>query len=133
MKNCSFFILLIITLSSCQIQKNNVSIEYNHKNSNLSNLNEEIPNFSNNEEIISSRKIDETNSEFIEPKKQGYILSEANMDGEKYKILYHEVQVGETIEEIALKYEQTIEEIALINSLYPPFYLIVLHNKKRIK
>jgi len=56
-----------------------------------------------------------------------YVVPAQSPIEQNYKIIYHEVQVGETIEEIALKYEQTVDETAQLNSLFPPYYLDELH------
>ncbi len=124
MKNCSFFILLILVLSACQIKKESAPIVYNHKNSNLSSSSSTIPTLSNDGEIISRDMIGGKSSEIIGPMNDdNYVVPAQSPIEQNYKVIYHEVQVGETIEEIALKYEQTVDEIAQLNSLFPPYYL----------
>lgn len=123
MRNCSFFILLALILTSCQFKKEPAPIVYNHKNSSLSSSLETIPTLSNDEEIISKDVIGEKQSEIIGPNDSDYVIPAQSPIEQNYKIIYHEVQVGETIEEIALKYEQTVGEIAQLNSLFPPYYL----------
>lgn len=123
MRNCSFFILLALILTSCQFKKEPAPIVYNHKNSSLSSSLEIIPTLSNDEEIISKDMIGEKQSEIIGPNDSDYVIPAQSPIEQNYKIIYHEVQVGETIEEIALKYEQTVGEIAQLNSLFPPYYL----------
>lgn len=124
MRNCSFFILLVLILTSCQFKKEPAPIVYNHKNSSLSSSAETIPTLSNDGEIISRDMIGEKQSEIIGPMNDdNYVVPAQSPIEQNYKIIYHEVQVGETIEEIALKYEQTVDEIAQLNSLFPPYYL----------
>ena len=124
MRNCSFFILLVLVLTSCQFKKEPAPIVYNHKNSSLSSSTETIPTLSNDGEIISRDMIGGKQSEIIVPMNDdNYVVPAQSPIEQNYKIIYHEVQVGETIEEIALKYEQTVDEIAQLNSLFPPYYL----------
>lgn len=124
MRNCSFFALLALILTSCQFKKEPAPIVYNHKNSSLSSSSETIPTLSNDEEIISKDVIGEKQAEIIGPiNDNNYVIPASSPVEQNYKIIYHEVQVGETIEEIALKYEQTVGEIAQLNSLFPPYYL----------
>ncbi len=124
MRNCSFFILLVLILTSCQFKKEPAPIVYNHKNSSLSSSAETIPTISNDGEIISRDMIGGKQSEIIGPMNDdNYVVPAQSPIEQNYKIIYHEVQVGETIEEIALKYEQTVDEIAQLNSLFPPYYL----------
>jgi len=124
MKNCSFFVLIALVLASCQFQKEPAPIIYNHSNSNLNSSGNTIPTLSNDEEIISNNLIEEKNSEIISPMNDdNYVVPAESPIEQNHKIIYHEVQVGETIEEIALKYEQTTNEIAELNSLFPPYYL----------
>jgi LysM repeat protein len=124
MRNCSFFVLIALVLASCQFKKEPAPIVYNHSNSNLSSSSDAIPTLSNDGEIISKNMMSEKESEIIAPiNDDNYIVPAESPVGQNYKIIYHEVQVGETIEEIALKYEQTTDEIAQLNSLFPPYYL----------
>ena len=124
MRNCSFFILLSLILTSCQFKKEPAPIIYNHKNSSLSSSAETIPTLSNDGEIISRDMIGDKQSEIIGPMNDNnYVVPAQSPIEQNYKIIYHEVQVGETIEEIALKYEQTVDVIAQLNSLFPPYYL----------
>jgi len=123
MKNCSFFILLAFILAGCAVTKAPAPIEYNHENSNLSSS-ATIPTISDEGEIISRGTATSTQSEIINPHNDDdYVVPAESLIKNNRKIIYHEVQVGETIEEIALKYEQTVDEIAMLNELYPPYYL----------
>jgi LysM repeat protein len=124
MKNCSFFVLLILILSGCQFKKSPAPIVYNHSKSSLGGSSETIPTLSNDGEVISTSVIGGNHTEIIGPKNDAnYVVPAESPVEQNFKIIYHEVQVGETIEEIALKYEQTVEEIAQLNSLFPPYYL----------
>ena len=123
MKNCSFFILLAFILAGCAVTKAPAPIEYNHENSNLSSS-ATIPTISDEGEIISRGTATSTQSEIINPHNDDdYVVPAESLIKNNRKIIYHEVQVGETIEEIALEYEQTVDEIAMLNELYPPYYL----------
>lgn len=112
MRNCSFFVLLAVILASCQVQHQPAPIVYNHTKSDSANSNSEI--ISNDDDWMESIYDNLKNDDYIAPQPK----AESN-----YKIIYHEVEVGETIEEIALQYEQTVEEIARLNALFPPYYL----------
>ena len=111
-KSCSFCTILLFVLSSCAVVKSPAPIEYHHKNSNLANSTEEIAVVSENEEIIKPAGKD-----------NDYIIPEPSPVKKNTKIIYHEVQIGETIEDIALKYEQTVDQIVSLNNLYAPYDL----------
>ena len=124
MKNCSFFILFTFMLAGCVVTKAPAPIEYHHKNSRLGSTGTAIPIIGDEGEIISKGTVQSTQSEIINPHNDNdYVVPAAGLVQNNRKIIYHEVQVGETIEEIALKYEQTVDEIAMLNELYPPYYL----------
>ena len=133
MRNYSFYISLYIiiaaALSSCAVTKQQAPIEYHHSNSNLGDsksLNENtVTVVSNDGEIISSKsEIDET-SEVIKPApgSENYIIPASKPTENDYKIIEHQVKENETIQEIAINYEQTVDEIAQINDLSPPYDL----------
>ena len=124
MKSCSFFILLILSLTGCAITKAPAPIEYNHKDAKLNSST--VPTLNNDGTVISSGTLVESlPSEVISPYSDGddYIIPAASPIEQDKKFIYHEVSVGETIEDIALKYEQTVDEITMLNQLYPPYYL----------
>ena len=125
MKNCSFFILLLtLILTSCQFKKKPAPIVYNHKNSSLSSSTETIPILSNDGGITSKNMMEQRESEIIRPKNDDdYVVPTERHIERNYKIIYHEVLVGETLEEIAIKYKQEVSEIAKLNSLFSPYYL----------
>jgi len=133
MKNYSFYISLYIiittALSSCAVTKQIAPIEYNHSNSNLENsrfLNENtVTVVSNDGEIISSKSEIVEVSEIIKPtsRNENYILPIDKTAEDHYKIIEHEVKNNETIQEIAINYEQTVDEIAQINNLSFPYDL----------
>ena len=124
MKNCSFFIFIILVLSSCAIKKSPAPIEYNHNNSKLSGSKATVATIVNEGEIISGGAVKQKDTEIITPyDDDDYVIPAESPIEQNRKIIYHEVQVGETIEEIALKYQQTVDEIAMLNDLYPPYYL----------
>lgn len=130
MKNWNFLICLSIIFSSCAITHSPAPIEYNHRNANLRSTytsENTIPTISSNEEIIASINTTEINksSEIIEPytENENYVMPEPRYIKESKKVIYHEVKIGETIEEIASKYKQSVEEIAKFNDLASPYYL----------
>ena len=129
MKKCNFFILIVI-LSGCAVQQHPAPISYNHANSRLdsgSSVNEEtIATIDPDGDIISSsdnnqssESVDETPPNFEED----YAIPAANPAKEDSKVIYHEVGSGETIEDIARNYGQSVEQIARLNDLYPPYYV----------
>ena len=64
------------------------------------------------------------NDEIITPYNENdYVIPAQSPVERNKKIIYHEVRIGETIEEIAEHYKQAINEIAILNDLYPPYYL----------
>jgi len=125
MTKCSFFILIVLFLSSCSITHSPAPIEYNHKNSSLnSSGGATVPIIDDSGEIISGDSKAQKESEIITPYNDDDYAIPAQSPAEKdRKIIYHEVKVGETIEEISTQYSQSVDEIAMLNSLYPPYYL----------
>lgn len=132
MKNYSFYILLylaVTTLSGCAVTKQQAPIEYHHGSSNLGDsksLNENtVTVVSNDGEIISSKPEIEEMQEVIKPNldNENYIVPESKPVELNYKIIEHRVKEDETIQEIAANYQQTVNEIAEINDLSPPYSL----------
>ncbi len=132
MKNYSFYILLylaVTTLSGCAVTKQQAPIEYHHGSSNLGDsksLNENtVTVVSNDGEIISSKPEIEEMQEVIKPNldNENYIVPESKPVELNYKIIEHRVKEDETIQEIAANYQQTVNEIAEINDLSPPYNL----------
>ena len=119
MTKCSFFILIVLFLSSCSVSRAPAPIEYNHKNSSLkSSTGSTVPIIDDQEENVSY------NDEIITPYNENdYVIPAQSPVERNKKIIYHEVRIGETIEEIAEHYKQAINEIAILNDLYPPYYL----------
>ncbi|WPX98949.1 M23 family metallopeptidase [Candidatus Megaera polyxenophila] len=132
MKNYSFYILLylaVTTLSGCAVTKQQAPIEYHHGSSNLGDsksLNENtVTVVSNDGEIISSKPEIEEMQEVIKPNldNENYIVPESKPVELNYKIIEHHVKEEETIQEITANYQQTVNEIAEINDLSPPYNL----------
>ena len=130
MRNCSLFILLAFILSSCVVRNSSAPIEYNHHKSNVTSSREAVPIIDTDEEIISSGVVEPKESEFIVPNDKddntgdsGYVVPAELPVKSDYKIIYHEVQVGEVIEEIASQYGQKVDEIAMLNDLRSPYHL----------
>jgi len=132
MKKCSLFIVIAIQLSACAIKHSPAPIEYKHSQSRLHGSNiaseETISTINTEGEIISTsnnQKIveEEQQPEYVDPVEDDNYVVPAKVSKTDDKIIYHEVQAGQTIEMIAAKYGQTVEAIARLNDLYPPYYL----------
>ncbi len=90
-------------------------------------------------EII-GREFDEKEKDFDAPTgflKDSHAIKTQNQDDviivprvklDDNKIIYREVQSGETLESIANEYDQTVEELAELNNMSAPYYL----NKSQI-
>ncbi len=103
MRSYSFFILiLLITCSSCVYRKDPAPIEYNHR---IHQSTDEI-----SQEILTETEAEQSS--------QDIDLSEVKSGT---KIIYHEVQSEETIEDIALSYDVSVMDIAKSNNLKPPY------------
>jgi murein DD-endopeptidase MepM/ murein hydrolase activator NlpD len=133
MKKQGLLILLSFILSACAVSKQSAPIEFNHAGAKQnSSSNKTNPTLVDEGEIVSTGSFEVKSTEVIN---QDSPNSDSTVDGEQYiipaqtqqeskhKIIYHEVQVGETIEDIAAKYGQKVIEIALLNDLAPPYYL----------
>ncbi len=132
MKNYSFYILVylaVTTLSGCAVTKQQAPIEYHHGSSNLGDsksLNENtVTVVSNDGEIMSSKSEVVELQEVIKPNLdvENYIVPESKPVEINYKIIEHHVREDETIHEIATNYKQTVNDIAEINDLSPPYHL----------
>lgn len=111
MKNHSFLIFLSFLLSSCAVQHHPAPIEYNHSGKILK---------SNALQLIDNAHIEKQDEK---NPNQEYLPNDLNNESGTYKILYHQVQLGEDINQIASLYNQTVEEIVTFNKLYPPYQL----------
>jgi len=98
----------------CAVTKAPAPIKYNHKNSELNSSKSTIQTI--NDDHGQSEKL----FEFID---DDCALPAARPIEKDKQFIYHEVQVGETIEDISTQYKQSITEIAKINNLYPPYEL----------
>lgn len=132
MKNQSLFVALMYLLSACAVSNQPAPIEYNHNSYTKNRPSNKTKSTVDDGEIISRGSIESKQSDIIEPNEdltQGsiaddeFIVPENRHLQSKNKIIYHEVQVGETIEDIAKKYGQTVKDIAALNDLSPPYYL----------
>ncbi len=131
MKKQSLLILLSFILSACAVSKQSAPIEFNHGGSKQKSSAKTNPTLVDEGEVISTGSFEVKPTETISPD----VTTEPTTDNEQYiipaqgkpetkdKIIYHEVQVGETIEDIASKYGQKVSEIALLNDLEPPYYI----------
>lgn len=133
------FILLLISACVNQppapIEYNNNKISISKPSSNANQYSEKTAPIVNNSDQIVARSltIDER-EDFAQPVgtlkvpangEEMVILPQPTKD-DNVKIIYHEVQEGETIELIAENYNQTVEEIEQLNDLTPPYDLPAL-------
>lgn len=142
MKNYIFLIIFACFLSSCAVQHKVASIEYHHKNARLKNS----PIIKDDKDLIDGNEAKHVNFNEIETLDENdidkilddiedndnqwqnrmddpdYIAPNA-IHNQEQKIIYHEVQLTETIEDIAEQYQQSIEKIAHTNHLSPPYEL----------
>ena len=107
-------------------------LEFNHGGSKKGASAKTNPTLVDEGEVISTGSFEVKPTETISPDvitettttdNEQYIIPAQGKSETKDKIIYHEVQVGETIEEIASKYGQKVSEIALLNDLEPPHYI----------
>jgi murein DD-endopeptidase MepM/ murein hydrolase activator NlpD len=125
MKKQSIFILLSFILSACASSQGPAPIEYNTESSKKSSSTKTNATIIDEGEVISTGAFEVKQTEVISHddnniSDEQYVLP---AQSSKSKVIYHEVQVGETIEEIASKYGQKVTEIAALNDLAPPYYL----------
>ncbi|MFK7973264.1 MAG: peptidoglycan DD-metalloendopeptidase family protein [Rickettsiaceae bacterium] len=123
-KNQSLFILIAILLCSCATQQDPAPIEYNHRMYPAGYAQKITPTLINKEQNISNN-LDEQIREITKQDDSNFVIptENPNINRPQTKIIYHEVQVGETIEDIAIKYSTGIKDIANLNDLLPPYDL----------
>ena len=131
MKNYLILISILLAVVACAPQEKLAPIIYHHNN--------QITEINNNDDIekVTTGNVNDGFTT-IKPKEEQkkisnntskaaledeYIFPEENIVAKQKKIIYHEVQPGEDIHNIALIYDQTPEEIARINKLTIPFKL----------
>ena len=137
MRNIIFIIFMLAVISGC-VSQPAAPIEYNHNkiaNSNPSRSSSEytektVPIVSDSEEIVAKPLTAEENEDFDKPvgtlkasdkQEEMVVLPQPKQDTSK--VIYHEVQEGETIELIAENYDTTVEEIVQLNDLTAPYNL----------
>jgi LysM repeat protein len=137
MHNIISIIFILFVISGCVTQPP-APIEYNHnkisnsKPSRSSNEYSEktVPIVNNSDEIVAKPLPTEKEENFDKPagtlktpgnEEEMVVLPQPKQDNSK--VIYHEVQEGETIELIAENYDQTVEEITQLNDLSPPYDL----------
>lgn len=134
LKNKSFFIILVLALSlaisSCTITKETAPIQYNHKKNTSSYSSATKPLVEDLGESVSATPIAHQENDIIVPHQEEINLDEEFIAPEPQrhltdnkKVIYHEVQNGETVEDIAAKYHQPVSEIVKLNDLQAPYYL----------
>lgn len=106
-----FCLFLAFILSGCAVTNSPAPIVYHHKDNSTSGNN-----------IDQNRNTESPNVEVINNDKD-YIVPGEKPSDNSTKIIYHEVNIGETIEEVAQKYKQNKEEIATLNGLQKPYIL----------
>ncbi|UCM85366.1 MAG: LysM peptidoglycan-binding domain-containing M23 family metallopeptidase [Rickettsia endosymbiont of Culicoides impunctatus] len=145
MKNNIFFIYFVIFMVSGCATQLPAPIEYNRgKNFSQKATTTKPPTttYSENNHISESdegeiigREIDEKEKEFdaptgflqerhaIKPQNQDDIIIVPKVKLDDNKIIYREVQSGETLESIANEYGQTVEQLAELNNMSAPYHL----------
>ncbi len=158
MRNSLAIIFLSLLIASCARIDANAPIIYNHNKSyqsdssssripiidadgnfihNSSNQDLDNNNFQK-EEIINpnsfeseiektNKKEEHDNLEFGSAIQDSQIHDDSYLNTEE-KTIFHEVQSGETIEDIALSYEQSVEEIAKLNHIQSPYRVEALQS-----
>jgi LysM repeat protein len=127
-------IVISLFLASCHPQ-NPAPIEYHHHNyygKTESSASSERTIRAISDEEISSKAITKASSEDMD-KSSGILMlpkQKLAVDDEVVaekpddtKVIYHEVQAGETIEQIAEDYDTEVSDIASLNDLVPPYKL----------
>ena len=122
-KAYKFLIVISLLLCSCTVPKNPAPIEYNHydafPNANTNPLVRDADEVISNVDATTDKNTfsdDENDEDFVIP-------APISSSRSNKKIIYHEVKVGETIEEVAAQYQQSVEVIAALNNLVSPYYL----------
>jgi murein DD-endopeptidase MepM/ murein hydrolase activator NlpD len=118
MQSRIFFLLLAFILSGCAVTNGPAPIVYNHKEGSITtNESDDAKFIQNDEDIDSLPNIEVVNDDKDE------VVPEEKPAQKNTKIIDYEVNMGETIEEIALKYNQSADEIAKLNNLHKPYKL----------
>ena len=135
MRKVLFYIYFLILLSAC-VPQESAQIEYNHAQ--LSNdqapkiniVSKKKQDITSRPILIKEQKYDNTSGILHEkkptvlkktPGSKEVILPNTIMN--KDQIIYHEVQEGETLEDISAKYGQSLIEVASFNQLTTPYEL----------
>lgn len=116
MKNCSLFIFLAFILAGCAVTHSPAPIQYHHKKATAGGSEDGVKTISNDFIESVEKPIDRINDD-------DYAIPASSPFEKDKQFIYHEVQVGETIEDISLKYNQSIKDIATLNDLYAPYDL----------
>lgn len=126
MRVLTFFttIFLSLSLASCAVNKSPAPIEYKHHEEKHTKEHDMETkkidsSYENEEELTLDQDQTLSNEESAMPEN---VRNAQNIDANS-KIVYHEVQIGETIEDISEIYKQDKKDIAILNNLYPPYYL----------
>lgn len=136
----TIFLFLFLIFSGCATQPS-ASVEYNHNkvstkkiSSNFDNDHNQSYNHPIRSNSINMRERSNVNDVLEFEDDSDTILP--NVASDDYKIIYHEVVYDETLEDIAMHYDQSTKEIAILNNLSFPYNLkesqilkIRLHNQ----
>lgn len=134
MRNILVAITIGLMISGCAVKDSPAPIVYNHKNSNLVST---ISGKDTSEGEIISGPLDleqenislNKKEEFIEPHKianaeenlASHVKEEPHNIPANKKIVEHEVQADEMIEDVAALYGVTVGDVAKLNKLSPPY------------
>ncbi len=135
MKNNLFFSCFITFMMSGCVTQPPAPIEYNHdKNSTIKPITKQSISkkyLENDENVIINREMAEQEKDFDHPTgflrepniKEDDRIIVPKIKPDNDKIIYHQVQQGETLESIANDYSNNTEELAELNEISPPYNL----------
>ncbi|MCP5369610.1 MAG: peptidoglycan DD-metalloendopeptidase family protein [Rickettsiaceae bacterium] len=116
----------IFTLTACSVSKQTAPIEYHHSHKSM------ISEFSQSQQTYQGQVIDYDDN--IIKSSDTLNVTSANL---KQKIIYHEVKLEETIEDIAEQYGQSVSDVAKLNNIEPPYdiseyQILKLYDKSQV-
>lgn len=103
-----FTLFTFLILTACSISKETAPIEYHH------NQKPKVIDFSSAQSSSQGQIIDYDDN-IVQPQEIAVPIHQ------EQKIIYHEVKLEETIEDIAEQYGQPVADIAKLNNLTPPY------------
>lgn len=123
MKKYSIFIIIALTLTSCESVQQPAPIIFHHKISDKTSSTENSIETENSVAEPSTLEQPEIMHPGQQQDKNNKYIVAKSLQNSEHKIIYHEVQFGETIEDIAKKYHKNPKEIARLNNLLHPYEL----------